>query len=234
MLNRSRKTLVIVLASSIVTCASALVAAATAEETRSAFETTPTGWIDLLAEIGPNLKGWTRGSIPPEAPLREESPWTFGSKAGILHCDGRNLHEWLRFDREFSDFILHVEWRFVPVVEGKTRYNSGLYVRNSADATIWHQAQTGSSSGGFLFGQTLVDGKKTRVDLSKAVKDQRVKPAGEWNTFELTCKGKVVKLWVNGAVTCEWNGCEVPKGFVGLEAEGYRIDFRKVVVKDLK
>jgi hypothetical protein len=26
---------------------------------------------------------------------------------------------------------------------------------------------------------------------------QRVKPAGEWNTFEITCKGKDVTLWVN-------------------------------------
>ena len=233
MLDRSRMTFAVVSATLFAGFAGALASPA-AEETKSALETSPAGWVDLLAEAGPTLKGWTRGPIPPEAQLRAETPWSFDAKSGVLHCDGRDLHEWLRFDREFSDFVLHVEWRFVPVVEGKTRYNSGLYVRNSADASIWHQAQTGSSSGGFLFGQTLVQGKKTRVDLSKAVKDKRVKPAGEWNTFELNCKANVVKLWVNGAITCEWTACEVPKGFVGLEAEGYRIDFRKVMVKELK
>ena len=40
-------------------------------------------------------------------------------------------------------------------------------------------------------------------------------------------------LWVNGAVTNQWHDCEVPKGYVGLEAEGYRIEFRNVKVKPL-
>jgi hypothetical protein len=45
------------------------------------------------------------------------------------------------------------------------------------------------------------------------------------------CKGKDVTLWVNGAVTNEWHGCEVPEEYVGLEAEGFRIEFRNVKVK---
>jgi hypothetical protein len=40
-------------------------------------------------------------------------------------------------------------------------------------------------------------------------------------------------LWVNGAVTCAWPACEVPRGYVGLEAEGWRIEFRAVQVKPL-
>ena len=101
--------------------------------------------------------------------------------------------------------IFHVEWRFTP---GRGRqeeqgYNSGLYSRNSADAKVWHQAQTGDASGGFLFGETAAaDGKPVRFNLSKQVTDKRVKPAGEWNTFEITCKGKQLSLWVNGAQTC--------------------------------
>ena len=59
-------------------------------------------------------------------------------------------------------------------------------------------------------------------------------PAGEWNTFEVTCKGKDIFLWVNGAVTCEWHDIAVPKGYVGLEAEGFRIEFRNVKVKPLR
>ena len=40
-------------------------------------------------------------------------------------------------------------------------------------------------------------------------------------------------LWVNGAVTTQWHDCQVPRGYVGLEAEGYRIEFRTVKVKPL-
>jgi hypothetical protein len=40
-------------------------------------------------------------------------------------------------------------------------------------------------------------------------------------------------LWVNGAVTNQWHECLVSKGYVGVEAEGYRIEFRNVKVKSL-
>ena len=127
----------------------------------------------------------------------------------------------------------HVEWRFT-VVPGKKGYNSGIYARNSADASIWHQAQTGDGSGGYLFGNTMAGGKAKRLNLSKQQSSSRVKPAGEWNVFEITCRGKEMTLWVNGAVTNRWLECEVPKGYVGLEAEGYRIEFRNVKVKSLE
>ncbi len=201
-------------------------------DTASLLEREPAGWTDLIKEAGPALSGWTRGPIPPTGKLNPETQWSVDSKTGYLVCQGDKGHDWLRYDKELADFVYHVEWRFTPI-EGKKGYNSGIYVRNSADAETWHQAQTGDASGGYIFGSTLVDGKIGRVNLSKEVTAQRVKPAGEWNTFETTCKGKSVTLWVNGAVTNEWKSCEVPKGFVGLEAEGYRIEFRNVKVKPL-
>src|SRR5262249_4013556 len=102
-----------------------------------------------------------------------------------------------------------------------------------ADASVWHQAQISDSSGGYLFGDTPVKGRVTRVDLSQQLRDKRVKPAGPWNTYEITCKGKEISLWVNGAVTCVFDSCGVPRGYVGVEAEGSRIQFRNVKVKPL-
>jgi hypothetical protein len=206
-----------------------------ADPSPSALEQSPAGWIDLLAGAGSNLDGWTRGPIPTKGKigtLSEVSQWSLDPKTGTLVCAGDGGHDWLRWDKELGDFIYHVEWRFIPV-PGKKGYNSGIYVRNSADAMIWHQAQTGDASGGFLFGDTPVDGQTRRINLSKEVTDKRVKPAGEWNTYEITCKGKDVTLWVNGAATCQWHECAVPKGYVGLEAEGWRIEFRNVKVKTL-
>jgi hypothetical protein len=66
------------------------------------------------------------------------------------------------------------------------------------------------------------------------VTDGRVKPAGEWNTLEITARGKVLTLWVNGAVTCQFGDCGNPSGLVGLEGEGYRIEFRNLKVKELR
>jgi hypothetical protein len=203
-----------------------------ADPTPSALEQSPTGWTDLLASTGSSLDGWTRVPIPPTGKLGEPSQWSIDPKTGCLVCAGNGGHDWVRWNKEQGDCIFHVEWRFTPI-EGGKRYNSGIFVRNSEDGAIWHQAQTGDASGGFLFGQTPVDGTPKRVNLMKQVTDQRVKPAGEWNTYEVTCKGNEISLWVNGAVTCVWHDLAIPKGYVGLEAEGFRIEFRNVKLKAL-
>jgi hypothetical protein len=202
--------------------------------TPSALERSADGWVDLLAAAGPELKGWTRASIPPGRPIDPSKPsqWSYDPEKRILTCRGDGGHDWIRWDEELGDAVFHVEWRFVPV-EGKSRYNSGVYARNSADAKVWHQAQTGDGSGGFLFGDTPVEGKLQRFKPSYKAKDGRVKPAGEWNTYEITCKGREMSLWSNGAVTCVFDACDVPRGYVGLEAEGYLIEFRNVKVKKL-
>jgi hypothetical protein len=144
-----------------------------------------------------------------------------GDKAG---------HEMLRYGTELGDFILHVEWRFTKL-EGEPAYNSGVYVRTGADGTPWFQAQTGAA-GGYLFGSAPVGG---RWDASTCATDdgEPRQPAGEWNVYEIRAVGSTIALWVNGAVVNEYTECEVPRGFIGLEAEGYRIEFRNMKLKSL-
>ena len=205
----------------------------TADETvPSALEHDPHGWTDLLARAGPKLEGWDRGPLPAQGKLRPVSQWSRDTATGYLVCQGDGGHEWLRWNQELGDFIYHVEWRFTPV-PGKKGYNSGIYARNSADGRIYHQAQTGDGSGGYLFGNTESNGAPKRFNLSTQQSASRVKPAGEWNTFEITCRGPDMTLWVNGGVANQWRDCEVKKGHVGLEAEGWRIEFRNVKVKPL-
>jgi hypothetical protein len=61
-----------------------------------------------------------------------------------------------------------------------------------------------------------------------------VKPAGEWNTMEITACGRTLTLWVNGAVTCQFADCGSPRGLMGVEGEGYRIEYRNLKVKELR
>ena len=200
-----------------------------AQERKSALETEPAGWKDITPKA--NLAGWTRLPLPPGSTLGR-AQWHVDPATSYLVCAGDGGHDWLRYDREVGDFIYHAEWRYVPV-PGKTGYNSGVYARSSADGTLWHQAQVGDARGGYLFGNTLVDGQPMRFNLSNQVKEQRVRPAGEWNTYEITCRGKTMTLWVNGGVTQEWTGCEVPRGYVGVEGEGFKIEFRNLKLKEL-
>jgi len=176
-----------------------------------------------------DLKNWKRVSIPPGSPLASKNPWSIDAGTGHLICDGVGIHEMLLYNEELADGVFHVEWRFKKIDE-KKGYNSGVYVRTSADGAIWHQAQVGDRNVGYLFGDTLVQGKKQRVNVDDK-KPQRGKEAGAWNTYEVACKGKQMILWINGGVTATWDQCEVPKGHAGLEAEGWYIEFRNVKCK---
>jgi hypothetical protein len=215
----------------IVTASLLGVVSASGEETKSKLQSDPAGWVDILPSA--DLKGWYRVPVPPTGKLGREQ-WHVDAEKKVLICDGDGGHDMLLFDKEIGDAIFHFEFCYTRI-EGKTGYNSGAYVRNSKDGAIWHQAQFGDAKDGYMFGQTLAsDGKKSWFNLSKQVTDLRVKPAGEWNTLEVTAVGKVLTLWVNGAVTCQFENCGSEKGYLGLEGEGYRIEFRNLKVKALR
>jgi hypothetical protein len=208
-------------------CAALIFAqAADSVDTPSALQKDPAGWLNLLA--GNNLKNWKRAPIPVGSKLKTKDPWSLDPDSHYLVCDGVGIHEMLLYNKEFADGIFHVEWRFKKM-DGKKGYNSGVYARTTGDGAIWHQAQVGENIG-YLFGDTLVDGKTKRVRIDDK-KAQRGKPLGEWNTYEVTCKGKQMSLWINGAITATWDNCDLPKGHVGLEAEGWYIEFRNVKFK---
>lgn len=203
-----------------------------AERTKSALQRDPKGWIDLMP--GKGLRGWKRVPIAPDTRPGAKNPWSVAGD--VLRCDGVDVKEMLLHDREFNDGVYHVEWRFRKV-KGKKDYNSGVYVRTSGDGKIWHQAQVAHAEKpplmGDLFGMTKVDGK-TEQFLVRGKGAGRIKPPGEWNTYEITMKGPVVSVWINGATTCTWKKCAVAKGHVGLQAEFFYIEFRNLKFKPLK
>jgi hypothetical protein len=189
------------------------------------LESDPAGWTNV--QPGPDLAGWTRLPWPATAALGPQQ-WSVDTATGHLVCDGKGGHEWLRCDRETGDAAFHVEWRFTPV-DGADKYNSGVLVRTATDLSAWHQAQVGLK-GGFLFGVTRVGEVTKRVTQEPAA--ARVRLAGEWNVYEVVARGRTLSLWVNGAVTSEIT-VDVPRGHFGLEAEGWRIEFRNLKVKRL-
>jgi hypothetical protein len=191
----------------------------------------PQGWTDIMPPA--DLKGWYRVSVPPGGELGR-AQWHVDTDKKLLVCDGDGGHDMLLTKQEYGDIIFHFEFRYTKI-EGKAGYNSGAYVRNSQEGKIWHQAQFGDANGGFLFGVTTTaagPGKFFKVE-GEATKSL-VKPAGQWNVMEITARGKTLSLQVNGVVACQFDDCGVPRGHVGVEGEGYRIEFRNLRIKELK
>lgn len=184
--------------------------------------------INLFPQNDPDA--WTRVAIPPDHPVSNIAQWHIDSSRRVIVCDGNGGHEWLRFNREFRNFTFHVKWRFTKL-EGSPAYNSGVFFRNNKDGSIWHQAQT-ARNGGYIFGWTIIDGKLTHFNELKNMTENRLHPPGKWNTYDIRCVADTCTLAVNGAVVNTiHNG--VDRGYIGLEAEGYQIEFKNLIVKEL-
>lgn len=187
-------------------------------------------WMKLMPDA--QFHNWTRVAIPPDHPLSPTNQWSVDAAKGVIWCAGDQGHEWLRYDQQLADFDFHVEWR-LTAVGGSPHYNSGVFVRNNSDGRIWFQAQVGSASGGYWFGDRLIDGKYIRFNLSRDMKRHPVLEAGKWNVYDIHCQGSTLSLKVNGTISSVYTECNHPNGYLGLEAEGSRIEFRNLRIRKI-
>lgn len=195
---------------------------------KSALEKNSKGWIDLFPSQ--DLKNWKRVAL--DQGLVAKNPWSVQGE--ILVCNGAGAKEMFLYDKPLTDGIFHLEWRF-KLSDGRQDYNSGAYVR-SVDGLVWHQVQIAHLEKpplmGDIFGDMNVNGKIERVIIS-GTGPKHVNPPGEWNTFEITAKGKEISVWINGTTTLTWRECAVDKGLVGMQAEFFTIEFRNLKFKPL-
>ena len=157
---------------------------------------------------GESLKGWTA-----------VNGGKYTVEYGVLVIDGGN--GWLRTDKQYGDFEIKVEWRADPKYKlGGEQYDSGLFFRTTGDEKPWpknkYQMNMKQTSGGELSGIN----NEGHVEL--------LHPPGTWNEYRLRVKGKNAEAWINGHPAWKTDRIKTPKGYIGLQAEGYRIEFRKV------
>lgn len=107
------------------------------------------GWINIMPDS--SFHNWTRIPIPPNRPLSPHSQWSADATDHTVICAGDGGHEWLRCGRTLGDFLFRAEWRLARR-EGEKGYNSGVFVRNNRDGSIWYEAQVSNASGGYWFG----------------------------------------------------------------------------------
>jgi hypothetical protein len=198
------------------------------------------GWVRLFN--GKDFTGW-RKFVDPKSKADPATVWTV--QDGVIVCAGRP-NGYLITDKEYGDFVLRVQWRWGKTAPaGKGGRNSGVFVWVSGPDKIWPkgvEAQLFSGSAGDIW---LVDNFMLRVDPER--QDQKTKrhyfridkgkpiekEIGEWNQYEITCKGDTIKLVVNGHPENEGTMAEKTKGKILLQSEGAEIHFRNVELKHL-
>lgn len=173
---------------------------------------------------GENLDGWV--CVLDESAAVPASE-VYMVKDGNIHITGLPFG-YLRTADKYGDYTLHVEWRWIG--EGT---NSGIFQRIQDGDGLWPEAIecqlcSGNAGDFVMLGGSKID--EVECVGPYPVKERNTdceKPVGEWNTAEITCKGKVITVYINGVLQNQCTG-ENEDGYIALQSEGGPIEFRNV------
>jgi len=173
---------------------------------------------------GKDLTGWEGAE--------DDAATCWKVEDGLLMCTGKK-GTWLRSTEQFGDFNLRLEYKLKPVG------NSGVYVRVPKDGN--HHGK-----GAGVEVQVLDDNAPEYKDLKPyqyagsvyavAPAEPRVcRPAGEWNSLEIDCKGHRYRVIHNGVNVLDADAAAYPElaerlteGFLGLQNHNRQVWFRNV------
>lgn len=174
---------------------------------------------------GQNLDGWVI-----------ENNGQFSVADGVINLD--KGVGWLRSSQTFADFTLIMEFRFLE--EGA---NSGIFVRtgptSNDDENGWpdngYQVQCMDTlEGQYPLAHMIPYGAPDFESVSdiEALK-QVYRPTGEWQTYEITCRGETMEIRLNGALITTCTSIRNLSGHIGIQGEHGLLEFRRIdVVKN--
>ena len=158
----------------------------------------------------------------------------FTVKDGVIHISG-DPFGYMRTKEKYSDYILHVEWRWPQEAT-----NSGVFVHGQEPDAIWLKCIECQLMAGNAGDFVCMNGGDMRehTDKSKWVVAKKApsseKPVGEWNTMEVTCKGNTIEVHVNGVFQNKGTDVNISEGSICLQSEGKDIEFKNVYITKLK
>jgi len=179
---------------------------------------------------GKNLKNWVFHLKDPSV----DPASVFTVKNGIIHIKG-DPFGYMRTEKSYSDYKLHVEWSW----PGEAT-NSGVFVHGQKPDAIWLRCVEcqlmAGNAGDFVCmnGAEMSEHINKESILVKKFGESSEKPAGEWNTMEVMCKGNTIEVYVNGILQNKATNVNISDGSICLQSEGKDIQFRNVFLTKLR
>lgn len=164
----------------------------------------------------------------------------FTVKDGVVNCKGKP-NGYMRTEAEYKNYNLHLEWRWVDEPA-----NSGVLLHSSGKDQVWPrtiecQLKAGSAGDFVLINGTgvTVDGEdKQNTEKQYVVVEKKnpsnEKEAGQWNTYDIECRGDTIRCTVNGLLQNEGTNATDTSGWICLQSEGSEIEFRNIYIEPLE
>jgi hypothetical protein len=185
--------------------------------------------------LGEGLQGWEAA----EGEAAEGEAAACWKREGMeLICTGAK-GPWLRYATPVKDFQLRLEFLL------KEGGNSGVYVRVPKDG-----AHHGAGSG---IEVQILDDKAPRYSQLKPYQysgslyaivpadPMATRPAGEWNSLEIECRGDQYVVRQNGVEVIRANGATAPEllerrleGYLGLQNHSEEVRFRNLRLRTIQ
>ena len=174
-------------------------------------ETAEEGFVSLFD--GKTLDGWH---------LMNDAK--FVAEEGVLKLNGGL--GWLRSDKEYSDFVLRLEFRFM-----KPRQDGGVFLRSIMEGKPWpsrkYEVQIENT-----VRMAKIFGAKHDLDVELVQKV--LKPVSGWNEYEITLIGPKLEVRLNGELVSKSDSAgNLKRGYLGLQAEHGFHEYRNFRIKDL-
>jgi hypothetical protein len=129
---------------------------------------------------------------------------------------------WLRTEGKYKDFELSVDWK----TEATEAYDSGI---------LFHALEKGEPWPRVCTQVNLLKGKEGEgVGLKEAAVPAGLFKPGDWNSFVIRVQGRSVKLMLNGKEAWSTELIAPREGYIGLQGENVRFQFRNLKVTPLK
>jgi len=183
-----------------------------------------------------SLAGWELVTDPP-MPIGQVCQVKAG---GVVSVSGSPIG-YVATTTSHRDYRLHAEWRWTDKPG-----NGGALVHISPGPRdrqwpVCFQVQWKNKAVGDLLpmaGATFAEplstppGAKT-PQLNRSGTDSE-RDAGEWNTCDVTCRGDIIEVVINGALQNRVTGVSVAAGRVGFQLEGTPFELRNVSITPLR
>lgn len=191
------------------------------------------GFVSLFD--GQTLNGWKHVGGPADG---------YGVKDGVIFCspNGRNLFT----ERIYSDFVLRFEFKL------EDGANNGVGIRaplqgDAAYLGMEIQILEDAAADRGKWGKLRPEQYHGSIYDVVAAKRGALKPAGQWNTEEITADGRHIKVVVNGLTLVDANlndvadpekirkhpGLFSERGHIGFLGHGDYLEFRNIRIKEL-